>query len=135
MARILVIDDDDLLRVALRHMLERDGHHVVEARDGVAAIAAFRSERADLAVVDLYMPQKSGWETLRALESDAPGLPFIIVSGGGALEAVPRGATGTLDALRQVAAFRILRKPFAWAELRTAVDALLPPEPGSASAG
>jgi hypothetical protein len=49
----------------------------------------------------------------------------VIVSGGGALEAVPRGATGTLETVRGVAAYRVLRKPFEWQVLTSAVCELL----------
>ena len=85
-ARILVIDDDGPIRALIRQMLERDGYEVVEAPDGAAGLRAFAACRADLVVVDLFMPNKSGWETIRALQAMATGLPFIVVSGGGALE-------------------------------------------------
>jgi CheY-like chemotaxis protein len=124
-ARILVVDDDGQLRALLRRMLERDGYEVTEAAGGVAGLRAFAAHRVDLAVVDLFMPDQSGWETIRALEAIAPGLPFIVVSGGGALEALPKGSTGTLEAMRGLAPFRVLRKPFEWQQLRTAVGALL----------
>ena len=124
-ARILVIDDDGPIRALIRQMLERDGYDVVDAPDGATGLRAFATCGADLVVVDLFMPDQSGWETIRALQAMASGLPFIVVSGGGALEAVQKGSTSTLEAMREVAAFRVLRKPFQWRELRAAVEDLL----------
>jgi DNA-binding response OmpR family regulator len=125
MARILVIDDDRQIRSLLRRMLERNGHEVVEAEDGTKGLAAFAARRPHLVVVDLYLPGLSGWETIRALQDAAPGIPFVLVSGGGVLEGLKKGSAGTLDSLRSVAPFRLLRKPFEWAELSAAVSALL----------
>jgi DNA-binding NtrC family response regulator len=125
MARLLVIDDDQHVRAMMREMLERDGHQVREADDGTRGVEAFTREPADLVVVDLYMPEQGGWDTIRALQAVSPGLPFVIVSGGGALEGVRRGTTGTLDAVRDVAAYRVLRKPFEWKVLSSAVNELL----------
>jgi DNA-binding response OmpR family regulator len=124
-ARILVIDDDGPVRALIRQMLERDGYDVADAPDGAAGLHEFAACRAHLVVVDIFMPDKSGWETIRALQTMAAGLPFIVVSGGGALEAVQKGSTGTLEAMRGVATYRVLRKPFQWRELRAAVEDLL----------
>ena len=125
MARLLVIDDDKHVRAMMREMLERDGHQVREADDGRSGVDAFTHDPADLVVVDLFMPEQGGWDTIRALQTASPGLPFVIVSGGGALEGVPRGATGTLESIRDVADYRVLRKPFEWQVLTSAVCELL----------
>ncbi|MFN8545103.1 MAG: response regulator [Candidatus Binatia bacterium] len=125
MARVLVIEDDGPMRQMIRKMLERDGHDVTEARDGVEALQLFRTQPAEVAVVDIYLPEVDGWETIRELHRLTPDLPFVLVSGGAPLEIVRKGATGTLDAARQVAAFRVLRKPFTWDALTGAVDDLL----------
>ncbi len=125
MARILVVDDDHQFRLLIRRMLERDGHDIAEAADGDRGLEAFGRVGADLAVIDLYMPRQGGWETLRALRELQPTLPFVIVSGGAALEGLKRGSPGTLDAARGQAAFRVLRKPVEWRALTSAVDELL----------
>jgi DNA-binding response OmpR family regulator len=125
MARVLIIDDDKQIRTLMRQVLDRAGHQVTEAEDGVQGVAAFMAAPADLAVIDLYMPERNGWDTIRALEAEAPGLPLLIVSGGGALEPVGRGNVGTLDGLRGRVAFRVLRKPFKPDAFIAAVDALL----------
>ncbi len=125
MARILVIDDDVHVRAMIREMLERAGHRVREAEDGRRGLELFAADPDDLAIVDIYMPEQSGWDTIRKLQEARPGLPFVIVSGGGALEGLRRGTSGTLDALRDVATYRVLRKPFEWKTLKRAVTELL----------
>lgn len=125
MARVLIIDDDRQIRTLMRQVLTRAGHEVAEAENGVEGLAAFVDAPADLAVIDIYMPEWNGWETIRAIEQESPGLPLVIVSGGGALERVSRGEVGTLDALRGLAPFRVLRKPFTPDTLLSAVDELL----------
>jgi CheY-like chemotaxis protein len=125
MARLLVIDDDKYVRAMMREMLERDGHEVREAGDGRQGVDAFVRDPADLVVVDLFMPEQGGWETIRDLQVAQPGLPFVIVSGGGALEGLRRGVAGTLDGVRDPAAYRVLRKPFQRQVLTSAVGELL----------
>lgn len=125
MARVLIIDDDTQVRELVRQMLEADGHEVAQAADGVQGIEAFAEHPADLVFVDLFMPGRDGWATIRALQDKAPGVPFVIITGGGALEGLGRGSSGTLDSLRGLAEFRVLRKPFAWAALSAAVNELL----------
>lgn len=123
MASILVIDDDKQIRSLIRQMLERDGHEVAEAENGLEGLAAFIGDPADLVVIDLFMPEAGGWETIRALQRRVPGVPVIVISGGAALEALGRGEAGTLDTLR--ARYRVLRKPFEWSAFRAAVADLL----------
>lgn len=125
MAHLLVIEDDRAMRAVIRQMLEGAGHEVCEAADGIEALALFRARPSDLVITDLYMPEKSGWETLRELHRLAPALPFVVISGGGPLEGLERGTTGVLETGRRSGACRWLRKPFARQELTDAVDALL----------
>ena len=125
MARILVIEDEDPMRRMIRQMLERDGHEVVEARDGAEGIRRFGEQPTDLVVVDIYLPGKNGWETIRGLDEIAPGVPFILVSSSAPLEGLKPGARGTLDSRRRPGEFRILRKPFEWRALSDAVGELV----------
>jgi CheY-like chemotaxis protein len=60
MARILVVDDQPLVRVVLRRLLEFAGHDVLEAVDGVEGANLFRRQPCDLVLCDLYMPRESG---------------------------------------------------------------------------
>lgn len=74
--RILVADDDPLLRALLVHRLSADGYQVVTAEDGSEALAAIAEQQPDLIVLDALMPIMDGFEVLRRVKagglSDAP---------------------------------------------------------------
>jgi len=77
MARILVIEAEDLVRRALRRALERAGHKVLEARDGGEALRLHRDNPADLVITDIRMPEVDGSEVVAALRRLAPRLKLI----------------------------------------------------------
>ncbi len=58
--RVLLVDDDDDFRAMLRRILDRAGHHVTEARDGIEALDRLRLQPAGLLITDLIMPRKDG---------------------------------------------------------------------------
>ena len=106
MARILVIDDDALLRRAIRVALEAAGYEVIEAGDGPAALRVYREQGADLLLVDLFIPEPDGLEVIRTVRAEVPDAKIIAMSGGGSLK---------LDLLAAAEAFgasRKLWKPF-----------------------
>jgi len=125
MARILVIEDDDPVRRMMLQALQRAGHTVDQARDGNEGVRLFRERPADVVVVDIYLPEKDGWNTLRALYDIVPGVPFVLVSGSAPLEGLRRGTPGVLENARQIGAYRVLRKPFRPQALLHAVMELL----------
>lgn len=119
MARILVIDDDALLRRAIRVALEAQGYEVIEAGDGTAALRVYREQGADLLLVDLFIPEPDGLEVIRTVRAEVPDAKIIAMSGGGSLK---------LDLLAAAAAFgasRALWKPFVPDVLLAAVRDLL----------
>jgi CheY-like chemotaxis protein len=72
MARILIVDDDEVSRFIVRRMIERDGHEVQEAGDGEAALAALDAGlMPDCMLLDLMMPRVGGVDVLRRMRSDA----------------------------------------------------------------
>ena len=120
MARILVVDDEELARYALREILQSAGHEVVEAINGNEGVALQRAQPFDLVVTDIIMPEKEGVETTIELKRDYPSLKVIAISGG--------GRTRTLDFLklaRQYGADKVLAKPFSEEELLESVGACL----------
>lgn len=122
MARILVIDDEQLARFTIREILESAGHEVVEAKNGVEGISLQKSRSFDLVITDIIMPEKEGVETVMELLRDSPALPIIAISGG--------GRTRNLDFLKiaeQRGAKKILPKPFSEEELLDAVKTCLAP--------
>ncbi len=102
MTRILVIDDDALLRVTMVATLSTKGHVVVEAGNGVDGVTEARSRQPDLAIVDMIMPEQDGIETLIRLRATYPYLPVLAIGGGRARSldflslATIMGATATL---------------------------------------
>jgi DNA-binding response OmpR family regulator len=107
MARILVIEDEELARWTIRDILEAEGYQVAEAADGEEGLALQKARPADLVVTDIIMPNKDGVATIIEMRKAFPTLPIIAVSGG--------GRTKNLDFLRfaeEFGANRVLVKPF-----------------------
>ena len=120
MTRILVIDDDALLRSALRVVLEAAGYDVLEAADGEAGLWLHREHGADLVLVDIFMPDRDGLEVIRALRAEAPQSKILAMSGG--------GRTGQIEILKAATALgaaRALRKPFEPRDLLAAIRDVL----------
>jgi DNA-binding NtrC family response regulator len=118
--RVLVVDDDELVRRVLRRVLELDGHTIEEANDGQAAVIMFELSPADLVILDMIMPRKEGIETLKALRRISPGGPVIAISGGGGGDPTPY-----LDAAQQLGASAVMQKPLDFNRLLRTVDSLL----------
>ena len=83
MSRIVVIDDEPVLRLTFRLILEQDGHEVWDAENGKVGVDICRHERPDLVVTDIMMPEQEGIETLTILHDEFPDLPIIAMSGAG----------------------------------------------------
>lgn len=79
-ACILVIDDEEELRIALRGILEHAGYQVVDAPDGMEGISRYRQQPADVVIVDIVMPEKDGLEVIRELKRDFPDAKIIAMS-------------------------------------------------------
>lgn len=80
MNRLMLIEDDDDVRLVLRLALEDEGYQVIEARDGRSGLAAFEREEPDLVLLDLRLPDIQGFEVCRTMRS-ASIVPIIIVTG------------------------------------------------------
>ncbi|MGD9159204.1 MAG: response regulator [Desulfobacteraceae bacterium] len=80
---ILIVDDEEQMRLALRRMLEREGYSVREAENGDKAIRIHREKQADLIITDIIMPDKEGLGTIVELKSEFPYTKIFAMSGGG----------------------------------------------------
>ena len=120
MARILVVDDDDLIRRLVVKTLERAGYEVVASADGRQAAQEYDKDPTDLIITDLFMPEKEGMEIIMELRRDHPDVKIIAISGAGSL-----GPTGYLEVARMIGASRTLAKPFGKEELLNTVRELL----------
>jgi CheY-like chemotaxis protein len=121
LAQILVIDDEPQVRRLLSHILERAGHAVVEASDGMEGLTAARARRPDLVVTDILMPNKEGIETIRELRREVPKLPILVISGD-------PGSALYLEMAKLLGAHAALTKPFRASDLLKAVEGLLMPQ-------
>jgi CheY-like chemotaxis protein len=124
MARILVVDDEDLVRNTLRRILERDGHEVVEAENGEVALEKFKQKQTDLVIVDLFMPVMDGLELLNELRLEFPGTKMIAISGS-IYERRPR----FLEIAGRMESVKTLAKPFTAQEVVDVVNETLEEEP------
>lgn len=120
MIKILVIDDNDLVRASTRAILEAEGYAVDEASDGDVGIARTKSNAPDLILTDIVMPNKEGIEMIRDLRASGYEGPIIAMSGGGRLD-----ATEVLDLAGKLGADACVAKPFKKAELLAKVKACL----------
>lgn len=107
MAKILVIDDDALVRETIIQILEDRGYTVVSAEDGEHGLAAFRAEQPDLVITDIIMPEKEGIQTIAQMRGERPDTKIIAISGGGRI-----GNIDFLKIARHLGAMDILPKPF-----------------------
>lgn len=105
---LLVVDDDPGIRGLLRRILEREGMAVLEARNGREAIRAIDEQRPELAIVDIFMPDMDGFETLGALRRQFPGVGLVVMSGAVA----EKGGPDYLGMANRLGADAILPKPF-----------------------
>lgn len=118
--RILVIDDDPVVRGMLAEMLRREGYEVDEADDGRVGMRKFREVPATLVITDVVMPEQEGLETLMQLRHSSKTVKVIAISGGGRV-----GPDAYLNSARTLGADAILAKPFGREELLELVAKVL----------
>ena len=116
MSKILVIDDDPAVRMTIKLVLEREGHTVELATDGLAGMKAIKAGGIDLLIVDIFMPGMDGIETIREVRKHQPALPAIVISGtslgGPGMRAPGLQAPDFLAMAVKLGAVRSLQKPF-----------------------
>jgi len=120
MAVILIVDDNDDSRWVLAQVVGRERHQILEARDGHEAVELFRARRPDVVLLDLYMPEQDGFDTLRILRREFPKSRIIAVSAGWSI-----GGKDGLRLARELGADLTIRKPIDIEAVRTAVSELL----------
>jgi CheY-like chemotaxis protein len=119
MARVLVIDDEPDVRWLLRMTLERRGHEVLLAEDGLRGVAMAQRQHPDAIVLDLMMPVMDGYEVLDALVKDGrtSHVPVVVLTAKALPEEEERCA--------QAGARGFLVKPLDPADLVAELDAVL----------
>ena len=85
MAKILIIEDDDIMRDFLSDLLKREGYLTEAVSDGAKGLSSFKKEYFDLIITDIIMPEKEGIETIVDIRKLDQKIPIIAISGGGRL--------------------------------------------------
>jgi DNA-binding response OmpR family regulator len=110
--KILVIDDDHLVRYTISKILQRNGFDVVTASDGKRGMAVFRTENPDVVITDIIMPEQEGAETIIMMRHERPQVRIIAISGGARTRNIDY-----LEMARALGADDVIRKPFEADEL------------------
>ena len=115
-AEVLVVEDEDDVRRLLRVLLERAGHNVIEAVNGLEALQRLEQSQPAVVVLDVSMPELDGWQTLERIR-DLSDVPVLMLT----------ARTGELDKVRGLrgGADDYVTKPFGRQELLARVEALL----------
>ena len=124
MSRILVVDDDPMVCMAIEIYLARQGFQVTIADGGESGLRTLDSASFDLMVVDIFMPHMRGFESIRVFHERAPSIPLIAMSGY-AFANVDAPAPDFLRMALELGATRCLRKPFAPAVLIATINECL----------
>ena len=118
MATILLIDDDDPLRMLCQTALEGAGYRVLTAESGPHGLRLLQHQEVDLALVDIFMPSMDGLEVIQFLHKTRPTCKIIAMSGGS-------WEWDYLDAAKQLGTNDTLKKPFSLQELLDVVSSQL----------
>ena len=118
MPRILIVDDDAVIRELLAYVLKQEGYEVIEATNGAEGLQKYQAEPTDLVITDLMMPGMDGLELLKELRRVVPTPALIAISGDQA-------------ALMQARAFtsHTFAKPLSIEQVLAAVQALVSARP------
>lgn len=115
--RLLLIEDDAVLRLGLKRQLEADGYRVDQAADGADGLFQAREYPLDLAIVDLGLPKVTGLTVVQTLRAEGRTLPILILTARGSWQDKVQGLEAGAD--------DYLVKPFEYPELAARVKALL----------
>lgn len=124
MPRILVVDDDPMVCMALEVCLARYGHLVTIADGGENGLRSLENARFDLMIIDIFMPHMRGFESIRIFHERAPSVPLIAMSGY-AFANIDSPAPDFLRMALELGATRCLRKPFTPVVLMTVINECL----------
>ena len=85
-ASILIVDDEEAIRTSLRRILEDEGYEVAVAANGLEALKIYGTDPPDLMILDIWMPEMDGLETLRRVKEFVPTTQVMMISGHGSIE-------------------------------------------------
>jgi two-component system, chemotaxis family, chemotaxis protein CheY len=118
MAKILIVDDAEFLRMRISKMLRADGHDVIEAENGLRAVEKYQSDNPDIVLMDITMPEMDGLSALKEIRSINSAAAVVMLTALGQESVV-------LDAIKSGAKDFIV-KPFERERVLNAIAKLLP---------
>jgi DNA-binding NtrC family response regulator len=124
LSRILVIDDENVIRALVMEILETAGHETTGAESAESALALLEEGEFDLVVSDVIMPGLSGLDLLEGVRARRASLPVVLMTGAGTYDTLSQALTG--------GAAGVVTKPFAHADLQAAVSGALACGPAAA---
>ena len=116
LARILIVDDEEMIRDLLREVLEKADYEVTEAADGLEALEAHKSQPADLIVTDIMMPEKDGFAMIKELKAVDRNVKIVALTGFG---------LHNLPVAHDLGADRVFEKPIPTKEFVRTIGELL----------
>jgi CheY-like chemotaxis protein len=122
---IFVVEDDPSHRQICERVLREAGYLVLTAEDGSAVSGVLATTEVDLLMIDMFMPEQDGFETIAAVRSRHPDLLILAMSGGG----IVLDPKAVLQQVKKLGANATLTKPFSDKELLRAVEACLTDAP------
>jgi two-component system alkaline phosphatase synthesis response regulator PhoP len=117
MGRVLVVEDDNAMSVALRDGLQYEGHTVMLATDGRSGLTLAESEHPDLVILDVMLPVMSGLDVCKRIRSAGNDVPIIMLTA--------RGQEADKIVGLKIGADDYVTKPFSFMELTARIDAIL----------
>src|SRR5580698_5454567 len=117
MAKILIVDDQEMMRDSLAATLAREGHEIIAACDGTAAVQRLAAGRFDLLISDLKMPRMTGIELLSEAKKLRPEMPVVLMTAFATV-------TTAVEAMK-LGAYDYIQKPFDGEEIKLLVDRTL----------
>lgn len=118
---VLIVDDEDMIRMILSQLLSKDGYNILQAGDGEAAVRACTGQKIDLIITDLVMPTKNGIDLIMEIKRSQGNIPIIAISGGGGI----KGTFDYLSVAKLIGAEEIFPKPLDLDKLRKITASLL----------
>ncbi len=117
--RILVVDDEEYILRTMEGVLRDEGFEVVSASSGEEALEVVESRNPSLVLLDVWLPQMDGLETLAVLKGRHPNLPVVMMSGHGTAETARKSKT--------LGAFEFIEKPLNLDKVLLAIESALTP--------
>ena len=114
--KILVVDDEEMIRQLFKVGLERFGYEVAVASSGNEGVKCFKENPADLIITDMFMPEKDGHTLIHEILSDFPETKFIVISGDILMEAERK-----LNTNETLGTIKVFAKPIKMGDLLPAI--------------